>query len=394
MPDSVLRLEKSVFRPVPHAEIRPPVARGVGDPQTELHSGADAVERAATAWTALEERGATTAFQTYAMARAAARVHTARGEEIHVAVVRQDERPMALIAATVSRWCGISTLRFLGDPLIQYGDALAAPDASPQHIAHALEILSAHRVASFAWLRKVRADARLAPFLQSGAKSLLVDAAPYVDLTAGDTTRSRDARELRRCRRRLAEQGALAFAVSDGVAARPWLDQALTLKRGWLTAQGLHSRVIGDPFWEGALAAMTQQDGPARLAAAHLTCGGRTAAIEIGLIHHGCWYAFLGATDPAFAKYGPGQLQMADLMAHCRATGLKVYDLLPPAQAYKSAIAPQSVAVTDFGVALDVRGLTALYTVQFVPGLKSTISSMPLGLRRLILPRTQERETS
>ena len=95
-----------------------------------VHSGADAIEAAAPAWRALEQAGgAATPFQCLAVARAAAAVHLARGERPHIAVACDGDHPVAILPGVIGRSAGVSTLRFLGDPLIQYGDVIASPEA-------------------------------------------------------------------------------------------------------------------------------------------------------------------------------------------------------------------------------------------------------------------------
>ena len=347
-------------------------------------SGADAVEQAAPAWRYIERAdGAATPFQSLALARTAAAVHVARGEQPHVVIVREAGRPVVILAVVSGGWGGLRTLRFLGDPLIQYGDAIATPAARLHHFESALSAVAA-MPASLAVLRKVRADARIAPVLARHGTVVAEQEAPYVDVEGGVVRHARDERELRRFRRRLGERGDVNFALHRGNDAIGPLHEALRLKGQWLDERGLASQVIGDAGWEAVLE-MLARDHPRMLAAASLTVGDTLAAIEVGLVHQQRWYAFLGATHPDFTRAGPGHVLMADTVAQCATEGLAVYDLLAPAQAYKRAMASGSVVIHDYAAALNLRGKLALWGARQLPAAKNAVNALPAPIRRAVL---------
>jgi CelD/BcsL family acetyltransferase involved in cellulose biosynthesis len=193
-------------------------------------TGADAVAQAAPAWRSLEaEGGAATPFQTLALARHVAEAHVRRGEIPRVVVVRDGAGPVVILPTVITRWLGMPTVRFLGDPLIQYGDAIARPDVRRDHLETAWRAALDPAVAVFAYLRKVRADARIAPLAAQYAATVAADAAPFVDVIRPQAANARDARELRRLRRRLAERGPTELRILRGVAALPALEEALRL---------------------------------------------------------------------------------------------------------------------------------------------------------------------
>jgi CelD/BcsL family acetyltransferase involved in cellulose biosynthesis len=367
----------------PDAVAAPAVAAG----DAQVLAGVDAVREAAPAWRQIESMGgASTPFQSLALAQVAAETHFARGEIPHIAVVREAGRPVVILPTVVGRWGGLRTIRFLGDPLIQYGDALATPDARAQHLETAWQALSASAQANLIYLRKVRADANMAAFLAARASTVGLDEAPFVDIGRDAAHHARDARELRRFRRRLDEQGAVVFALHRGADALPLLREAMGLKRQWLKERDLASQVIGDPDWENTLAGMAANARDASpLAAASLTVGGRLAAVEIGLIQGERWYAFLGATHPDFARSGPGHVLMAETIAHCRANGLVTYDLLAPAQAYKRAMASGAVPVCDHAQALSLQGRFAMWAAGGIPVAKGALAALPAPVRRVLL---------
>lgn len=355
--------------------------------RVDIAEGDDAVALAAPDWRALEASGgAVSAFQTLALAEHAAAAHLRRGDRLRIVVVRDNGRPVVIFPTAISRIGGLRVIRFLGDPLIQYGDVVAAPDTDAGADVGLAALAAAYRAAAdpghgtLLMLRRVRADARLAPLLAQHGRPLAEQSAPFIDVRATPNFSARDRRELRRFRRRLAEYGDCHFAVLTGEAARAATVEALALKKDWLAARGLPSSVIGNAAWEHAIAAMAADAGLVRVA--RLSVGGRTAALEVALVHGGRWHAFIGARAPDFEKAGPGHVQMEATIAACRDQGLAVYDLLAPGDAYKRAIAHDAVAVNDYAVALTGFGGAALAAARLLPSLKRIAARLPCGLRR------------
>jgi CelD/BcsL family acetyltransferase involved in cellulose biosynthesis len=331
-----------------------------------------------------EAGGAATAFQTFAVAERVAEAHLRRGETPRVVVVHDGDRPMVVFPIALTRRSGIAAAHFLGDPLIQYGDVLAAPGATMAHLEAAWHAVADPAVARFVHLRKVRADARIAPLLARTATVVAEHEAPYVDVRAPAAIGSRDARELRRFRRRLAEHGELRFDVLSGRAAQTAVHEALAIKRDWLTVRGMPSSVIGNASWENTLMTLAGP-GSTPLRVARLSVGGRTAAIEVGFVHERVWYAYIGATAPFAAKAGPGHVQMAELIAHCRAEHLGTYDLQAPADPYKRTIAHGAIAVRDHAAMLTASGWLGLTAARAGPAVKQLLTRMPAGLRRAVV---------
>jgi CelD/BcsL family acetyltransferase involved in cellulose biosynthesis len=124
--------------------------------------GSDAVEAASQIWNELETAyGVSSPFQSLALAAVAAKAHVMAKETPRIVVVREGRRPVLLLPTVVSAKAGLSTARFLGDPLIQYGDAIAAADASIEHFEAAWSAVADPGIASAVLLRKVRQDTKI-----------------------------------------------------------------------------------------------------------------------------------------------------------------------------------------------------------------------------------------
>jgi len=348
--------------------------------EAEIFSGAEALDAVEAEWRAIERDGALqTPFQSFAVAEAALPAHLAHGHEPHIIVVREHGEVRAILPLVLTSMAGNRVLRFLGDPLIQYGDAVLSRSGTEAHLVQAL--LAAGKLgADAALFRKVRSDAKISALLARRAHVSQVDEAPYADLRRETTLPPRDMRELRRYRRRLSEQGDVKLRITRGSEALLCVQTALDLKRNWLSKKGFTSSVIGDPHWEAVLVSLvTEHSG--LLACARLEVGGQLAAIEIAVTHGKRWHAFLGAIDPVFAKSGPGQVQMADTIAYAREQGFLAYDLLAPADPFKRVIATGAIAVCDYALPLSLQGQVAARAFRFAPQAKSLLGKLPAPLR-------------
>jgi CelD/BcsL family acetyltransferase involved in cellulose biosynthesis len=357
--------------------------------EVAVFEGADAIEHAASAWQAIEDAGGVNSpFQSLAVARAAAPAHIANGEMPRIVTVRDGKRPMAVFPTVVGHWLGIPSIRFLGEPFVQYGDVIARPDAKATHLHAALAAAADERVASVAFFRRVRIDAVIAPILAHRAAVVTDDGAPIVDLQDGAKLKSHHARELRRLRRRLSEQGDLVFEVVRGAATREILHETLQFKRDWLIERGLPSALFGNRHWERVILDLAgARCGATEMMVARVLVGGMTAATEIGFVDRDTWFAYMGALSPDIARFGPGHILMDELMAWCRARGLKAYDLLPPIQPYKLALASRAIPARDYALALGLAGFAAILAARAVPTGKRMAAAAPLSWRRWIVRR-------
>lgn len=370
------------------ARLRPLVAEGeqADTPSVAVFQGADAVEQAAPDWQAIERAGgAETPFQTFAMARAAADVHRRRGEVPRVAVVRRDGRPVVIFPTVLVSQYGLKVVRFLGDPLIQYGDVLCEPGTATRDLTAAWQAAADPAAAHAIHLRKVRADARIAPVLRDVAGAFNTDEAPFLDTTYAADGADEEPRKLRHCRRKLSGLGALRLDVTQGDTARAHLRDALSIKRSWLAARRLPSSVIGDCEWEEALTQLAGHGGGMRLRVVVLTVADRPAAYEVAFTHGDRWYAFIGAIVEEFARHSPGRVQVADTIAHCRANGFARYDLLAPSDDVKRSYCSDAVKVADYSSALRPSGYLLSAAARLSPAAKMLLVRLPAGLRKPIL---------
>ena len=374
----------SSIGPAVASRLRSGARQAMADAAT-VFAGADAVAKAAADWQALERaQGAATPFQSFAMARAATEVHLSRGEVPRIAVVRHGGRPVVILPIVIGNRFGVRVARFLGDPLIQYGDALCEPGTAKRHIEAAFHAAADSAAVDALHLRKVRCDARIAPLLRSHATAFNHDEAPFLD-TAGLADDAEEPRQLRRARRKLLGFGTLRLDVTDGAAARWHLREALALKRRWLQTRRLPSSVVGCESWEAAIERLADHGGDMRLRVAVLSVDESPAAYEVAFTAGDRWYAFIGAIADDFARYSPGRVQVADTIAWCRANGFARYDLLAPADDVKRSYCNEAAAVADYSHALRPAGHALVAALRLTPIAKAAFSRLPAPLRRIAL---------
>jgi CelD/BcsL family acetyltransferase involved in cellulose biosynthesis len=349
--------------------------------------GPDAIAQVENDWRELARNGGiATPFQSFSVATAAANAHLRRNELPRIVVARKVGRPVVIFPTVITCNFGFPVVRFLGDPLIQYGDVISGQDATPDDFTAACMAAADPRISCLALFRRVRDDAKAARALAQRAKVCAVQESPLVHVGQRSRLRAREARELRRLRRRLAEHGALEVRFVSGPQALELLLQAFELKRGWMNAQGLWSPVIGELHWEEALCDLCRLDAEkGGLVVAALTVDGRPAALEAAFADDVAWYAFLGAFSLDFARMGPGQILTAECIAHTHDVGLSIYDQLPPSQPYKRRQASGSIAVRDYALMLTPRGRLAFMTIRMFPKIKMLFTAIPIELRRPML---------
>lgn len=362
-----------------------------GRPSVQIFHGTDGLHSLEGEWRELERRGAAaTPFQSFVVASACARVHERKGEEVRIAVVRRGSEATLLFPAIVTRWLGLPILRFLGDPLVQYGDVVGALGVDPEDLSLAWSAVADPKIACLALLRRVREDALIANVLSLNSRISNVQESPLIDLTRTSKQNSHYIREIRRQRRKLGTRGDLQTEFLTGPNARPWLHEALRLKREWLKRNALASAVIGDPDWEGALDLICDCQGRlGSMIVAALLLDAQPIAVDIAFVDGRCWYGFIGAFDPAFASMGPGQVLSAACIEHARTLGLAIFDQLPPWQPYKARQATRAIGLRDYSIALTGVGRLISFALGSLPELKNAVQALPADVRRPLMALVQ-----
>ena len=166
-----------------------------------------------------------------------------------------------------------------------------------------------------------------------------VERSPYVTVQ-GDFEAYARARspkllaDVRRRRRRLGEEGPVECQVADGSERRSeLLDEGYGLEgSGWKADASIAARRNVRGFYD-AVAAWAAGRGILRLA--FLRVDGRAVAFQLGLEEYGTYYFCKGGYDPAYHRFAPGKLLVADMLARAFENGLETFEFLGADEAWK-----------------------------------------------------------
>jgi CelD/BcsL family acetyltransferase involved in cellulose biosynthesis len=323
-----------------------------------------------------------------------------------IVTVRQSGRLVMLWPLLIERSGGLKVLRWMGEPVSQYGDVLAENAAdTPALMRQAWRFLTEDLGADAIFLRKVRADAVIAPLLAevgllqtASAQAPCLDLGDAPDFARYETRYSGKARKnRRRLMRRMSEHGAIEVVRHDGgPGARAAALEAIALKAKWIKTTGRLSAALADQRFAAFFADVA--DGRGRPAGCRLTVlktKGETAGIAIDVTSGKHRAAHVIVHDPALDSFSPGTLLLQEWIRGACADGIATFDLLAPAYAYKLDWADRSVAVGDHaqGLTFAGRSYVRVFLGLVRPRLKAAAEALPQllepvrAMARLLRPR-------
>ena len=314
-------------------------------------------------WEALEARTPeATGFQSFAWCRCwlAAASEFGASCEPRVLTVRENDRLVMLWPLQIECFFGARVARWIGEPMTQYGDALAEAGAGRARwgTAARAELARCRDVDLFAFSR-VREDGVLGRGASGAGLHGETLSAPFVDLAGAGWARRH--KSLERRARRLAALGAPRLEqVLEPSRRQALAREALAMKRDWLRGKGFVSAGLTNPATAGFL------DGLARDGFLRVNClwvGETVAAIDLGFVGDGAYRSLLGSYNARFAEGSPGQFLIARLIERCAAEGLERFDLLAPADAYKLTWGTGAVLVGANFVPRTLRGHVAAFAL-------------------------------
>ncbi len=279
-----------------------------------------------------------------------------------------------LIPLQVGKFWGVAVARWLGEPLAQYGDALALPDPRrPAWLAAAEAEISRWGDVDLLALTQLRADGVLA---SCGAPLVLADlekfSAPYIDLGAGPPRRHKS---VERRQRKLGIHGPLRFEVANGARERrEAAAQALSFKHQWLRDRRRFSAALSRPEVNQSLLALAESGA---LRAHRLWAGERLVSVELGVKFGACYRSLIGAFDTELGEASPGHALTLQLLDRLGQEGVTRFDFLPPADPYKMPFATGSSAMGALFRPLNARGAVAAFTLSRLrPLAKDAVQAM------------------
>lgn len=365
-------------------------------------------------WLALEARagGSQQLFQTFQWNRTWVQHYIERKDHactcaIAIVTVRQAGRLVLVWPLVVQRHLGLRQLIWMGYPVTQYGDVLLDPAADAAGAVRTSWRFIVERFRpDLVSLRKVRADAAIAPYLAGiGGGAVATQGAPFLDLASAnsfdayETRYSGKARKnRRRLARRLGETGTVAFVHhGPGAEARRLAVRAVDMKRAWLDQRDMFSAAVRDPRFGDFFATYADKAGAdAECRVSALTLDGAPIAIMAGLLYKGRFAGHVFAYDIAHEKSGAGVLLLEELIREGYRRGDTSLDLMSPADAYKLEWADAATDTLDWALPVSLAGRLygTLVLSRMKEPMKRIVERMPAGwrkrLRTLVLERNCE----
>jgi len=292
-------------------------------------------------------------------------------------------------------------LRWMSEPLSQYGDVLVAPGQCARiWMERATALLRQQRAFDVIRLRHVRSDAAAAAFLDLHFRdSRMAEQAPWLDLTQFADEAAYDARYTstqRKRRKKIRKSledgfGPLAFELlAAGPASDRAIAEAVTEKCRWLGSRGRHNRVLCHDRLVAFLQLLSRCANTAQLVTSRLAAGGRPISWELGLRYRGGHFGFITAHDTALTDQSPARLHMDLSQRQALRDGLHSFDLMVPNDAHKESWSSAKVTTRDYHLPLSALG--RLYGTGYLetarPLVRRAYYRMPPGLLRLLKPLT------
>jgi CelD/BcsL family acetyltransferase involved in cellulose biosynthesis len=294
----------------------------------------------------------------------------------------------------------VTILRWLSEPVSQYGDALVARGENAElWLSEALAHFAETRGIDAIRLRHVRDDATVAPFLKARFHSArMTDHAPWLDLTAFADEAAYDARyssaqkkRRKKIRKALEDDlGPVSFSsLEPGGGRNEAIAAAIAEKSRWIEDRGRQNRVLGCERVTGFFQDLAQARVPGvELVLTQLSAGRRAISWEIGLRHQGTHYAFITSHLSELTDYSPARLHMDHSQRLALRDGMKAFDLMVPNDEYKASWCSARTATDDWYLPLTARGRVygSLYLERLRPFLRDRYYRMPPQLLKLLKP--------
>lgn len=360
----------------------------------------DGLKRLAADWRTLEEQApaGSHVFQSFGWIMAWTQTY---GPRLQVLTGYRHGRLVFAWPLMLVRVGPVQVLRWLGEPHAQYGDILAAPGECPKPwAAAALDHLARDGRADIIRLRHVRADALIAPFLDTVFRpSGMEDAAPSLDLTVFADEEAYEARytstqrkRRRKIRKALEERlGPVRFAILTAPAERSAaIRRAIVEKARWVDERGRHNRILACPRLAGFLERLASEDAPPgpHLVVSELSAGGRPVSWEIALRHGRTHFCFITAHPGDLTDLSPARLHMDLSQRQALRDGLTRFDLMVPDDPHKVSWCNTRTPTRDHHFPLTPLG--RLYGTGYLeslrPLLRETYRAAPPTLLRLLKP--------
>ena len=286
----------------------------------------------------------------------------------HIAILSEGPRLLALLPLMVRSKAGLRILEWLAGRESDFCDALVHPSIDRSTAIRDLwQCLSSEGAFDVARLSHVRADA--------GIAELLHETAPWVATTEEDlflplptggsvswlSGLNKGLRSDIRQRTRRMEKLGFHFSICDSrVSLDRALDAVIKQKQAWARSRGVWSFITAPagPAFLREMAYNLFASGTLHLSFLH--SGAQIAAAHLGFLRGGCLYYYMPTFDRSLGNHGFGSVLQERLIMWACDNGVRRFDMLLGAEAYKARFQPSADPVRTYVVARTALGSLAL----------------------------------
>lgn len=367
------------------------VVAGLAAPDLECIETIEALDDLREDWMRLEQAAARPQnfFQSHSWCSAWARVYLndSGSAALKTIVGRVNGRVVMIWPLMVVRHGPVTVLKWLSDPVGQYGDVLLDPAVDTEDWLTSAWIRIGHDpdIDAIA-LRGVREDARVHAFLAARCDAPTEQQlAPQLNLkpfaTVEDHTRSlskNQRSQRKKLLNRLRSSGPVSFEIHRGDAHfETAVSQALAFKKEWLEANGFASGIVGDPRYERFLLELGRAD-PEAVAAGVLTCAGEPLSIDIAYAYRQRYYGTVIAENAAADARSPVKVHFDLRQKRCISDGFTEFDLMAPETDFKQHWTDGTTVVRDFVAPINLWGF--FYCTVFLRTLRPFFKQIYYGV--------------
>jgi len=339
-------------------------------------------------------------FQSFTWCSAWARAYLTEGGDtwLRTVVGRRHGKVVMIWPLMVVRLGPLCILKWLSDPVAQYGDVLVErSEDAPAWLEAAWNRLTHDPGIDGISLRYVREDAAIHDFLARKSRKLPdPHTARFLDLTSfssaqdhSGTLSGNQRKQRTKLRKKLEKMGDVGFRVaSGGDGYGDMIRLALAFKQDWQNEHGLAGGVIDDPRFEQVFIDVAQGlDARATSLAGVLALDGVPLAIDLAFRFKDHYFGFVLTQYGPARPHSPAKVLLDLHQKWCIEEGYDQFDMMLPDDPYKLHWTDNAVTVDHFVVSTNLWGTLycTLYLRTLRPYLKRLYRKMPPALRRRLI---------
>lgn len=338
-------------------------------------------------------------FQSYAWCEHVAKIRLQRSPErfrLCVATVWRRDTLVGLWPLSLQKMSGAWIVKNLDDPFGQFAGVVFQQrrDIAPG-VAAIIETLKASRIADGLLIDAVVEGTPLhVAMVSMGLRHQFANLAVFVDMRShasfddyAETLNKKTRKNLRNALSRLRRRAEVrSTIVSDHAQVGEIISKAFAGRLDWMHEFGRTSPAFRDADFRSAIESLSESS-QIELLGFSLTAGDDRIATQWGFTYLGKYYAYLSARDAAYDEFSPGRLHLGMVIEACKARGIEVLELMPPASGYKLTWTDCNKRLDYFSVPFNSKGYVALTLLRdkILPSIQRVSRLIPNAIRKRLI---------